>query len=106
LPGSGFTIASCSAYITMNGVTIPVVSAGSNHVGARKYGCPRSPGLRGRAGSANAAGQEDQQEHGSRQAADSRHCDRLPVDVVVGAVETQRLVPSRIPWFSPGAFSV
>ena len=36
LPGSGFTIASCSAYITMNGVTIPVVSAGSNQVGARE----------------------------------------------------------------------
>jgi hypothetical protein len=30
----GFTIASCIAYITKNGVMIPGVSAGSNHVGA------------------------------------------------------------------------
>src|SRR5262245_54178999 len=35
LPGMGFTIASCNAYITMKGVMIPGVSAGSNHVGAR-----------------------------------------------------------------------
>ncbi len=34
LPGSGFTIASCSAYSTTNGVMIPDVSAGSNQVGA------------------------------------------------------------------------
>src|SRR5258708_4094858 len=33
-PGIGFTIASCSAYSTMNGVMIPEVSAGSNQVGA------------------------------------------------------------------------
>ena len=41
LPGSGFTIASCSAYISMNGVTIPVVSAGSNHVGASETWIPQ-----------------------------------------------------------------
>jgi len=35
LPGSGFTIASCSAYSTTNGVMMPEVSAGSNQVGAR-----------------------------------------------------------------------
>ena len=34
LPGIGLTIASCSAYSTMNGVPMPGVSAGSNHVGA------------------------------------------------------------------------
>src|SRR5215831_19437627 len=34
LPGSGFSIASCSAYITMKGVMMPGVSAGSNQVGA------------------------------------------------------------------------
>src|SRR5437667_130213 len=34
-PGSGFTIASCSAYSTTNGVMMPEVSAGSNQVGAR-----------------------------------------------------------------------
>jgi hypothetical protein len=33
-PGIGFTSASCNAYITMKGVMIPGVSAGSNHVGA------------------------------------------------------------------------
>src|SRR5439155_3480225 len=33
LPGSAFSIASWSPYSTMNGVTIPGVSAGSNHVG-------------------------------------------------------------------------
>src|SRR5215467_7984551 len=34
LSGMGFTRASCSAYRNKNGVTTPVVSAGSNHVGA------------------------------------------------------------------------
>ena len=34
LPGIGFSIASCSAYITMKGVMMPGVSAGSNQVGA------------------------------------------------------------------------
>ena len=33
-PGIAFTSASWIAYITMNGVMIPWVSAGSNHVGA------------------------------------------------------------------------
>src|SRR5207253_4603292 len=35
LPGIAFTSASWIAYMTMNGVMIPWVSAGSNHVGAR-----------------------------------------------------------------------
>jgi bacteriorhodopsin len=34
LPGMALAIASCIAYMTMNGVMIPSVSAGSNHVGA------------------------------------------------------------------------
>src|SRR6476469_3859409 len=37
----GFTMASCSAYITMNGVMIPGVSAGSNHVGANEICTPQ-----------------------------------------------------------------
>src|SRR4029077_2249620 len=38
----GFTTASCSAYITMNGVMIPGVSAGSNQVGASEI-CMHAP---------------------------------------------------------------
>src|SRR5882724_9805588 len=34
LSGMGLNMASCSAYISMNGVISPGVSAGSNHVGA------------------------------------------------------------------------
>ena len=41
LPGIGFTMASCSAYITMNGVMMPGVSAGSNHVGASEMCTPQ-----------------------------------------------------------------
>src|SRR5262249_25743125 len=37
----GFTMASCSAYITMKGVMIPGVSAGSNHVGANEMCTPQ-----------------------------------------------------------------
>ena len=33
-PGIGFTSASWIAYITQNGVICPIVSAGSNHIGA------------------------------------------------------------------------
>src|SRR5262249_51207412 len=40
-PGMGFTMASCSAYITMKGVMIPGVSAGSNHVGANEMCTPQ-----------------------------------------------------------------
>src|SRR5262249_24574550 len=36
LPGIAFAIASCSAYITMKGVMMPNVSAGSNQIGARE----------------------------------------------------------------------
>src|SRR4051812_39395624 len=39
-PGIGFSIASCRAYITRNGVMIPAVSAGSNHVGASEMCTP------------------------------------------------------------------
>src|SRR5215831_11750690 len=35
LPGIAFAIASCIAYISMKGVMIPNVSAGSNQMGAR-----------------------------------------------------------------------
>jgi hypothetical protein len=38
LPGIGFTMASWSAYITMKGVIMLGVSAGSNHVGATETG--------------------------------------------------------------------
>src|SRR5262245_36465715 len=37
----GFTMASCSAYITMKGVMMPGVSAGSNHVGANEMCTPQ-----------------------------------------------------------------
>src|SRR5215813_3249060 len=37
----GFTMASCSAYITMKGVMIPGVSAGSNQVGASEMCTPQ-----------------------------------------------------------------
>jgi len=40
-PGSGFTSASCIAYMSMNGVTMPRVSAGSNHVGASEMWTPQ-----------------------------------------------------------------
>src|SRR5262245_5483816 len=51
----GFTMASCSAYITMKGVMIPGVSAGSNHVGANEMctpqvSCPSGPAARGEPG--------------------------------------------------------
>src|SRR5215468_739595 len=36
LPGIAFAIASCIAYITMKGVMMPNVSAGSNQIGARE----------------------------------------------------------------------
>src|SRR6266446_7703259 len=53
----GFTMASCSAYITMNGVMIPGVSAGSNHVGASEMctpqvSCPSGPAARAAPGAA------------------------------------------------------
>src|SRR5262249_58412945 len=41
LPGNGFSIASCSAYITMKGVMMPGVSAGSNQVGASDICTPQ-----------------------------------------------------------------
>src|SRR5262249_62127163 len=40
LPGIAFTSASWIAYMTMNGVMIPWVSAGSNHVGASEMWTP------------------------------------------------------------------
>src|SRR5215475_3994540 len=41
-PGIGFTMASCNAYITMKGMTVPPdVSAGSNHAGARETCTPQ-----------------------------------------------------------------
>src|SRR5205809_2199062 len=40
-PGIGFTMASCSAYMIMNGVMIPGVSAGSNQVGASEMWTPQ-----------------------------------------------------------------
>src|SRR5438132_7122635 len=40
-PGIGFTTASCSAYMIMNGVMIPGVSAGSNQVGASEMWTPQ-----------------------------------------------------------------
>src|SRR5437870_2055692 len=41
MPGIGFTMASCSAYMIMNGVMIPGVSAGSNQVGASEMWTPQ-----------------------------------------------------------------
>src|SRR5438445_490820 len=55
LPGSGLSIASCNAYRTTNGVMIPDVSAGSNHVGASAKWTPQticSSGAAERAGTA------------------------------------------------------
>jgi hypothetical protein len=40
-PGMGFTMASCRAYIIMKGTTVPGVSAGSNHVGAKETCTPQ-----------------------------------------------------------------
>src|SRR4029077_19707237 len=40
-PGIGFTTASCSAYITMNGGMIPGVSAGSDPVGGSEICRPQ-----------------------------------------------------------------
>ena len=37
LPGIGFTSASCSAYITQNGVSTPTTSPGSNHAGGERH---------------------------------------------------------------------
>jgi len=57
------TMASCRAYSTINGVMIPGVSAGSNHVGASVYGRPGQLPLRdGGKGRARHAG--DQAERG------------------------------------------
>src|SRR3989441_5365975 len=41
MPGIGFTMASCSAYMIMNGVMIRGVSAGSNQVGASEMWTPQ-----------------------------------------------------------------
>ena len=49
LPGNGFSIASCSAYITMKGVMMPGVSAGSNQVGASDICTPQVSWLCGAA---------------------------------------------------------
>src|SRR5262249_27442465 len=40
-PGIAFTMASCSAYITMKGIAVAAVSAGSNHVGAKETCTPQ-----------------------------------------------------------------
>src|SRR5262249_30115504 len=41
LPGSGFSIAPCSAYIILKGGMMPGVSAGSNQVGASDICTPQ-----------------------------------------------------------------
>src|SRR5262249_41953975 len=48
LPGIGFTMASCSAYITMKGMTVPAVSAGSTQAGAREVRPPEVSSPRSR----------------------------------------------------------
>src|SRR5262249_40988690 len=40
-PGIAFAMASCSAYITMKGIAVAAVSAGSNHVGAKETCTPK-----------------------------------------------------------------
>src|SRR5688500_9553714 len=54
LPGIGFAMASCSAYITMKGVMMPGVSAGSNHVGAIEMWTPHVTSPSGAAPAAGA----------------------------------------------------
>src|SRR5204863_1449509 len=58
LSGMGLATASCSAYITMNGVTIPGVSAGSNHVGASEMWTPQVTWPSGAAAAGPAAAAE------------------------------------------------
>src|SRR5215472_11043517 len=53
LPGSGLSIASCSAYFTMKGVMMPGVSAGSNQVGASDICTPQVSWPRGGAAPAS-----------------------------------------------------
>ena len=48
--GIGFSMASCSAYSTMNGVMMPAVSAGSSHVGASEMCTPTVSWPDGRGG--------------------------------------------------------
>src|SRR5687767_12686786 len=54
LSGMGFAMASWSAYITMKGVMMPGVSAGSNHVGAIEMWTPHVTSPSGAAPAAGA----------------------------------------------------